>query len=83
MSKGQKIDSRAAGASRGPSARAVFEGIARRIEAGETVSPIARRYAEEFLGRRILRGGKHAVRPDHMDRAAGDIPEADEGMVAL
>lgn len=56
----------------GPSARKVFEEIARRIEAGESVSPIAQRYAEEVLGRRILRGGRHAARPDRADLVAGD-----------
>lgn len=66
-----------------PSGRKAFEEIARRIEAGETLSPIARKYAEEVLGRRILRGGKHAVRPDAMDRAAGDVIDGDEPMVVL
>jgi len=61
--------------------------IAARIEAGETVPRISRQYAEQVLGRRLLRGGKHAARPDVKDRQAGQAADferpADTEMVVL
>lgn len=45
--------------------------IAQRVEAGETLPRISVKYAEQVLGRPILRGGKHAARPDAKDRQAG------------
>jgi len=56
--------------------------IARRYEAGETVPRISVQYAEEVLGRQLLRGGKHAQRPDTKDRQAGDYRD-DKEMVVL
>ncbi len=47
--------------------------IAARVEAGERVDRYSINLASEALGRRILRGGKHAVRPDAKDRQAGDF----------
>jgi hypothetical protein len=62
--------------------------VARLIEAGDRKIPgIAWRWAEEVLGRKILRGGKHAQRPDVKDRQAGQAAEHarddDDGMVQL
>ena len=47
--------------------------IAARVEAGERVARYAVSLASEALGRPILRGGKHAQRPDAKDRQAGDF----------
>lgn len=47
--------------------------IAKRVEAGEVIDRYAVNAASEVLGRPILRGGKHAVRPDAKDRQAGDL----------
>lgn len=66
-----------AAAPSGPNGKAVYEAIARRVEAGERVPYVARKYAEEVLGRSILRGGRHAQRPDAKDRQAGQADEFD------
>ena len=55
--------------------------IAAKVEAGETVSRISREYAEQILGRRLLRGGKHARRPDTKDKQAGDYRDDNEMVV--
>ena len=55
--------------------------IARRYEAGETIPRISVKYAEDVLGRPLLRGGKHAQRPDTKDKQAGDYREADDMVV--
>lgn len=47
--------------------------IAARVEAGERLDRYAVNLASDALGRPILRGGKHAVRPDAKDRQAGDF----------
>ena len=47
--------------------------IAARVEAGERLDRYAVNLAAEALGRTILRGGKHALRPDAKDRQAGDF----------
>lgn len=63
-----------------------FLRIKARYEAGETVPPLARKWAEEVLGERFVRLGKGGPRPDHHDRAAGDDSFDDEfggGMVPL
>lgn len=61
--------------------------IAARVEAGETVPRISRQYAEQVLGRRLLRGGKHAQRPDNKDKQAGQaadfVESNDDRMVVL
>ena len=49
--------------------------IARRAEKGEPVDRIAIEMASSVLGRTILRGGKHAARPDIKDRQANDVRE--------
>lgn len=56
--------------------------IAKRVEGGELIERYAVNLAAEVLGRPILRGGKHAVRPDAKDRQAGDLHGRDE-MVAI
>lgn len=55
--------------------------IAARVEAGEFIERYAIGLASAVLGRPILRGGKHAVRPDGKDRQAGD--RHDDEMVTL
>ena len=55
--------------------------IERRYAAGELIARIAIDWAAEVLGRPILRGGKHAARPDAKDRQAGDLH--DDGFVAI
>lgn len=55
--------------------------IAARVEAGERVDRYAVNLASEALGRTILRGGKHAYRPDAKDRQAGDF--RDDELVPL
>lgn len=47
--------------------------IAARVEKGERIDRYVVNLASEALGRPILRGGKHAVRPDAKDRQAGDF----------
>lgn len=46
--------------------------IAQRVESGEFIERYAIGLASEVLGRPILRGGRHAERPDSKDRQAGD-----------
>ena len=46
--------------------------IAQRVESGEFIERYAINLASEVLGRPILRGGKHAARPDAKDLQAGD-----------
>lgn len=58
--------------------------IAERVEAGERVARIAVDYATDVLKRPILRGGKHASRPDTKDRQANDAHQyADDERVAI
>lgn len=59
-------------------ARRVWERMAARIERGEVTSWWARQAAAEILGRPIPVGGRHAARPDTMDRAAGDRTVGDD-----
>lgn len=47
--------------------------IAAKVEAGERIDRYAVNLAAEALGRPILRGGKHAERPDAKDKQAGDF----------
>lgn len=47
--------------------------LAARVEAGEFVERSVIELASQVIGRPILRGGKHAVRPDAKDRQAGDF----------
>ena len=47
--------------------------IERRCAAGELIARLAVDWASEVLGRPILRGGKHAARPDTKDLQAGDL----------
>lgn len=50
--------------------------LAHRYEVlGEHLPIYAVRCAEEVLGRQLLRGGKHARRPDAKDRQANDRHE--------
>lgn len=75
-----------AGSPSGPGRR-VWERIAADIEAGRDVSLAAQRMAEAVLGRPILRLGV-GVRPDFLDRQAGDasvgpVPGDDDGWVEL
>lgn len=46
--------------------------IAARVESGQFVERYPITLAAEVLGRPILRGGKHAQRPDVKDKQAGD-----------
>lgn len=59
--------------------------IAERAERGETLPRKSIELAEAVLGRKILRGGKHAVRPDAKDRQAGQAADftSDDSMVIL
>lgn len=51
--------------------------LAARVEAGAFVDRLAVEWASEVLERPILRGGKHAVRPDAKDMQAGDYHDED------
>ena len=51
--------------------------LADRVESGEVVERFPIELASEVLGRQILRGGKHAVRPDTKDLQAGDYHDDD------
>ena len=53
--------------------------IAERIEAGKFVDRIAQEWAAEVLDRPLLKGGKHARRPDVKDLQANDR-HGDEGV---
>lgn len=57
--------------------RAWARRLAERVEAGEFVGHLAVEMASEVLDRPILRGGKHAVRPDTKDLQAGDYHDDD------
>lgn len=46
-----------------------------RVAAGECVPYLVQKMVEEALGRPLLRGGKHAYRPDTKDLQAGDMHE--------
>lgn len=55
-----------------PSRRDLALEIEQKVAAGRQVDYYGRKWAAEVLGRPLLRGGRHAVRPDVSDRRAGD-----------
>lgn len=55
-----------------PSKRDLALEIEQKVAAGRRVDYYGRKWAAEVLGRPLLRGGRHAVRPDASDRRAGD-----------
>lgn len=57
--------------------------LACRVESGECVERYAVNLAAEVIGRPILRGGKHAIRPDVKDRQAGDLHQGRDELVAI
>lgn len=63
--------------------RAWARKIEERYGRGEKVPWAAVRKASDMLGRPLLRGGKHAQRPDAKDRQAGDVERSDNEMVPL
>ena len=58
----------------GPSPAEVWLRAAERYESGEgpVLSVSAKAMIEGVIGRPLLRGGRHAARPDAADRRAGD-----------
>lgn len=56
--------------------------IEKRLSDGHEVPAISRRFAEEVLGRQLLRG-KVGQRPDAADRQAGDDSFSSERFVQL
>ena len=57
--------------------------IAARVEAGETVAHAVKSAAEQVIGRKLLRGGKHVQRPDAKDRQAGQVNEFDDDKMVV